>query len=438
MKWLVDFLADFGVPEHLTLGIIFLALFFVGVVVAPSFLWQVLLAVFALTPLWLPPLLAYKLWDLWVKYVRASFLANTEHVVLEIKVPRDIEKSPLAMELVFAGIHNVSSGESTFINRWIEGKVRPWWSFELISDGGHIRFFVWIRKSLRIYTETQLYAQYPGIEIFEVPDYAVGFGFDASRHIAWGCNFKLGKDDVYPIKSYFDYELHENPKEEFKIDPISALFEYLSTLKAGEQAWVQIMIRSNKDKRHKEGTWFGEEDRWKNEAKEEIKKIKKDATPEVEGADGVKRPGFMSLSPSDELKIKALERSIEKSAFDTGIRALYMADEKHFNGARIAGLAGVFKQFSSGHLNSIVPFGYHAVFDYPWQEWFGAKEKATAELMDAYMRRSWFHPPHQTDHFVMTSEELATIYHFPSRGILAPGLERMPAKKAEPPPNLPV
>lgn len=313
MKWLTEFLDGFGIPEHLTLAVLLTALLFGIAAFAPAFLLQMILGTLALAPLWLPPLLAYVLWHLWMKYVRASFLAKTEYVVLEIKVPRDIEKSPLAMELVFAGIHNVSSGESTFINRWIEGKVRPWWSFEVISDGGHIRFFVWIRKSLRSYTETQLYAQYPGIEIYEVPDYAVGFGFDPSKHLVWGCNFKLGKDDVYPIKSYVDYELDKNPKEEFKIDPIAHLFEYLSTLKAGEQAWVQIMVRSNKDKRHKEGTWFGEEDRWKNEAKEEIKKIKKDATPEIEGADGVKRPGFMSLSPSDETKIKALERSMEKT-----------------------------------------------------------------------------------------------------------------------------
>lgn len=438
VTWLTETLEGFGIPESLTLAVLLLLLLIFVASVAPIVLINMFLGVFALAPLWLPPLLAYTLWHMWMKYVQARFLAKTEMILLEIKVPRDIEKSPRAMELFFAGIHNVSSGDGTFIARWIEGKVRPWWSFEIISDEGRIRFFIWLRKGLRIYTEAQLYAQYPGIEIYEVPDYAVNYGFDLAKHNIWGCNFKLGKDDVFPIKSYIDYGLDKDPKEEYKVDPIAHLFEFLSTLKSGEQAWIQIMVRSNKDVRPKEGTWFKTENRWQNEAKDAIKKIKEDATPKIEGPDGTKRPGFMSLTPADEQKIDALSRSLEKSAFDTGIRGIYVGRKENYNGARIAGLTGVFKQFSSGHLNNIVPFGYHAVFDYPWQEWFDAYNRMSKKLMDAYMRRSWFYPPHKTEWFVMTSEELATIFHFPSRSILAPGLDRIPARKAEPPPNLPI
>lgn len=434
-----------GVDKFNVVVVLATAVFLLLLIIDPTVLPVVARWVFMLLPLWLPPLLFVIGWEIWMQYVQAKFLAKTEHVLLEIRIPRDIEKSPRAMELVFAGIHNVSSGEATFINRWIEGKVRPWWSFEIVSDQGRIRFFVWVRKGLREYTEAQLYAQYPGIEIYEVEDYAAALPYTPATYGLWGCNFILnpGKPDAYPIKTYVDYELDKDPKEEFKIDPIAHLFEALSTLKQGEFMWIQVLIRSNKDKRKKKDaktgkvSWFEEEDRWKSEAKDEIAKIRDAATPKRKDKDGNEVPGFMVLSPSDDQKIKAIERSLDKVGFDTGIRGIYLAEDGHFNGARIAGMTGVFKQFSSGHLNSIIPTGYGARFDFPWQKWFGAEQKDRYAVIDAYKRRSWFHRPHKTKHFVMTSEELATIYHFPSRTIMAPGLDRIPAKKAEAPPNLP-
>jgi hypothetical protein len=39
---------------------------------------------------------------------------------------------------------------------------------------------------------------------------------------------------------------------------------------------------------------------------------------------------------------------------------------------------------------------------------------------------------------VLNTEELATIYHFPGMVAAAPTIERIEAKKVEPPPNLPM
>ncbi len=256
----LESLDEFGISSAgfvfaLSIGVFFgIALTFPWIV-GPVISWFI-----ALAPAWLPIILAVVFWQFWIRYRRADFIANQETMVLEIKIPRDIDKSPRAMELVFSGLY-IGFGETTFIDRWIEGNVRPWFSFELMSDGGRIHFYIWTRRRFREMVETQIYAQYPNVEIYEVEDYASRMHYDPERYGAWGCDFTLTNKDPYPIKTYIDYELDRDPKEEHKIDPLAHLFEFLSTLKPGEQVWYQIMVRTNKDQRLKKGAWLAKENR---------------------------------------------------------------------------------------------------------------------------------------------------------------------------------
>lgn len=404
----------------------------------PDLTVPVLSWLFTLAPVWLPVFLVVTFSHVWIRYRRARFIAAQDTILLEIKIPRDIDKSPRAMELVFSGLH-IAYGETTFIDRWIDGGVRPWFSCELVSDGGRIHFYIWTRRKIKEIIEAQIYAQYPSVEIYEVDDYATTMRYDPSKHNAWGCDFALIAKDPYPLKTYIDYELDQDPKEEYKVDPIAHLFEFLSTVKPGEQVWYQILIRVNKDTRTKAGAWFEKENRWKGEAGDEIARIKKAATPMIRDSEGHERPGFMSLTPMQTDQIKAIERSVGKQGFDTGIRAVYIAEKDVFRGVIYAGMIGVFRQFGSSHFNGLKATRWMSVFDYPWQDFRGMlKARTKRRVIDAYRRRSWFHPPYQTPYYIMTTEELATIYHFPSRGIQAPGLDRIPARKFEAPPNLPI
>ena len=60
-----------------------------------------------------------------------------------MKVPRDIMKSPRAMELALTTLWT-SSGETQFILRHWRGQIRPYYSLEIVSIGGAhaIRRFV--------------------------------------------------------------------------------------------------------------------------------------------------------------------------------------------------------------------------------------------------------------------------------------------------------
>lgn len=439
MNTIVKWVGDFGFSQTTFLLVIFLGVLLGISFIIPGVIWGTLTWILATAPLWAPPALAFWAWDVWIKYRRADFIASQDMVLLEIRIPRDIQKSPRAMELVFSGLH-IGMGETTFINRWWEGKVRPWYSFEIASFGGEIRFYVWTRRFLKDIVEAQIYAQYPEVEIYEAEDYALAFHYDHHRYNLSGCDWHLNKADVLPIKTYVDYELDKDPKEEFKVDPIAHMFEFLGALKPGEQVWIQIMIRTNKEKTkyHDPVSHKTEWLTWREIAKKEIAAIKAAATQKYIDENGKERQGFPNPTPGDVERIKAIEKSVGKQAFDVGMRTLYVAEKEAYRGITFAGLTGIYRQFGSENLNSLVPTGGMLDFSYPWQKWGNAEEHVKHHLLDAYKRRSSFHPPHEHPPFVMVTEELATIYRFPSSIVKSPGLRRSPSMKAEPPPNLPM
>jgi hypothetical protein len=55
-----------------------------------------------------------------------------------------------------------------------------------------------------------------------------------------------------------------------------------------------------------------------------------------------------------------------------------------------------------------------------------------------YVYRSYIYPPAGHKPMVMTTEELATLFHIPGQVATTPTLERIPSKRGEPPANLPV
>ena len=63
-------------------------------------------------------------------------------------------------------------------------------------------------------------------------------------------------------------------------------------------------------------------------------------------------------------------------------------------------------------------------------------------MLDAYQLRDYFHKSDYKDKdrpfFVLNTEELATIYHFPGLVAQTPSLNRVDTRKATPPDNLPV
>jgi hypothetical protein len=146
---------------------------------------------------------------------------------------------------------------------------------------------------------------------------------------------------------------------------------------------------------------------------------------------------FVAPTKGEMEAIAAIERSITKPGFDTGIRVLYLAKKDAFDRMAISTSTASFKQFNSIDLNGFKPTNVTS-FDFPWQDFSGKRlAKKKADIFNAYVARGYFHPPFKNDYMVLNTEELATVFHFPGQVVKTPTFERIESRKSEPPVNLP-
>jgi hypothetical protein len=428
-------------PLVLGLGIIFAAyLFFPGPVGG-----AVMLA-FYIAPIWLPFLIIGGAWSLWLIYIRSEFIASRPYVLLEIKIPRDLVKTPLAMETVLTGIH-FTKGESNWFQKFWQGSVRPYWSFEIASFEGQVHFFVWTRGDFRKLVENAFYSQYPGIQLIETVDYTRLISGKPEEWSVWGCDYKHTRtEDVYPIKTYVDFGLDKVQKEPEQVDPFAQIVEFMGSIGKGEYLWLQFIARMHGGEKYgKKINAAGKQYTWRDQAEEEIEKIRKRANMKTKFFDPttgkmVTSEGFPNPTKGQMETIAAIDRNAGKLAYDVGGRCIYIADNKKFNSTIITGMIGLFKVVSSEELNGIKATHFGMEFsDYPWE--IGnerRKDVFRRRIVEAYRRRQYFHEPFKmTDPMVMSVEELATVFHVPSRAVETPGLGRISSATSEAPPNLP-
>lgn len=429
--------------------------------IALDFIWKIL---YLLWPYIGTIFLGWVAWKIWVHYIQQDFISGIEFVMLEIIPPREVERSPKAMELFFTNALYHWSNKGGLEEYW-QGAVWFWFSLEIVSIEGQVHFYIRTPSRLKELIETQMYAQYPQSQIRVVEDYtlAVDEITEESAWRLWGCEFKLEKEEAYPIKTYVDYGLSDDPKEEYKIDPISPVIEFFSSLKKGEQGWIQIVITPSKKAYHTKGTYFGTHD-WVKEAENIIDKILKPYTAYKSQANAPKGTSFaMESRTPDKLKpiVEGISNKVTKIGFDTGIRICYVAKKEAWNMNNRRNIRLVFRQYANPNLNQLMRFNSTQADAYGGIFSIGPKKvtRLANRMLTEYRERSFFHSAlrqklfghipwpispaifpnyFQNEIFVLNVEELATLWHFPGQILKVPTLERIESKEAAPPTNLPI
>ncbi|MFT5280764.1 MAG: hypothetical protein ACI9AR_000198 [Flavobacteriaceae bacterium] len=404
--------------------------------------------------IWGPILCLLLFWRLWVYFLNYRAALKVDGILLNIKIPKEILKSPQAMELFFDSAMYQKS-PNTWWKKYVLGEVRPWWSLEIVSIEGAVYFFIWTPKFWKDHIEAQLYAQYPQAEVIEVPDYtdAIANELKDGRWEGFFSHHRLTKPDAYPIKTYIDYGLDKavgSLDENQRIDPITSVIEWMGSIGPGEQIWMQILVQATKKRFPKGGSWFGKTD-WKDEAYAEIEKIiNEHGVSRRAVAEGEEQEtSFRNLSKGKQETVSSIERSIDKYGYDCGVRTLYLAESSKFRAINIKSLLSAFQIYSSPGHNGFAPDDKNITgVDFPWQDptdhLVAFRQK---RIFNSFRMRSMFYPPHipvfgekkgNRKPFVLTSEELATIFHFPGTVSETPSFSRIDSKKAEPPSNLPL
>jgi len=388
-------------------------------------------------------------------YLRTKFTESIKWKLFEIKVPKDILKTPKAMEQVIAGLYASYSYVSSRMKIYLEGAVEPWFSLEVAGYSGGAYFYIYGPADKQNVIESAIYSQYPDAEIKEADDYTELAPAALPNEVfdLFAGELILARESFYPIKVYHYFE---SVVEEQRLDPIAMLIETMSKLKEGEKVWFQILISPT-------GSLTG--NNWKKEGEEKIAEIigkakgKKPglgdefnawfrnffwAPVEVPSWPSEKKPEqFLKfLSPDEQDLVKEIANKISKLGFEAFIRFVYIDDKDRFTGDNVTAIMGALHQFS--HYNSFKPLfltRYDTLFSKivpSYKKWRTNYRKK--RIFDYYKKRRFgiYNKTRPEKFPVFSNEELATLYHLPVTMVEAPKLRRQEFKKGGPPPNLPI
>ena len=395
-------------------------------------------------------LLISLVWGFYFTYIyfkKKKYIKSVPQTLFAIDVPKDNEKSIQAIEELFNTLHGIISTKTEWEKK-ILGRMQLWFSLEIVSIEGYIQFLIRTPSKYNELVKSAIYAQYPDAELTEVEDYMSLIPRDAdepaSKYGGWGMDWYLGNPDYLPLKTYLSFE--HSLTQSF-IDPMASLLEVMSKLAPGEFIGVMMMIQPIKDKQTSiidQGQKVIDELMGKkNKVKENfwdktINTVMKgvDAASEavyqlwgdVEDQDDEKMMLKM-LTPGERARITAIETKCGKIKYQVRMKSCYVAPKNIYNRARgYNGIQGAMKQFDD--------FNYLKSIKTKAKYFITSKRKywKVKRFLRRYIERDFL----ETKSFILSSEELATMYHFPQMDVMAPLIKKAETKTVEPPTGLPL
>jgi len=293
-------------------------------------------------------------------------------------------------------------------------------TFEIAAISGEIGFYVSCPKNLASLVEKQIHGFYPQASIEIVPEYNM-FKDDPNYQLA-AANLTQTNNFIYPIKTYRFLES----------DSMGSITNVLSKMGEDSSAAIQVLLRPTNNS-------------WRKSVEQAAKNIQegnkgpgggsaakkfakgtgtflKDLGKAAAAKEGDKSPSQAQepkkLTPIEEQTLQALEQKASKVGFETQIRIVTCAKNKEEAESHLENITSSFAQFNAPELNGLKK----------------AKGK-TPEIVNQFIFRTF--SPYRRATMLLNAEELASIYHFPNKGIETPNILWLSAKDAPAPANLP-
>ncbi len=319
------------------------------------------------------------------------------------------------MTQFFEALHSI------YIKEWYNVFTsQEFLSFEYAVLDSQVHFFIVCPRDLLPIIEKQLTSFYPDAYIEQVEDYNI---FQPDSEVV-GCYIVPHKEYYYPIRTF----------SRMNADPINAIVNSLSKIRPDEGAAVQIMVRPLKDGWQEEGRMKASEI-FQNKKADHFKwysPISWFATlfellfHGEKGVLNMDKDGVSTrTTPITDEEVKAMEEKNSRSGFQTVIRLVAAGKTKHDAHVNLVSMRGAFNQYGTKHGNELT-----------YTHWHRTKPLITNYIFRNFRRgfNQWI----TRNRMVLSSEELASIFHVPNiRFNKYPSIAWQNFKIAPPPANIP-
>src|SRR3989338_1645532 len=354
-----------------------------------------------------------------------------DSVFLEILVPKDTTDADREQEAAREEKDVIGVAEqlfTTLAHREARGLLSfftgvPAISFEIVSVDKKISFLINCPRRWRDLVEKQFHAQYPSAQIDEVPPPKI---VRDARFVS-AVDLALQKPYFFPIKTY---KLMES-------DPLNSLTNSLSKLQADEGGIIQIVAVP---------AGHG----WRPRVMRRAREIQKGKSLEAISSPGQQVTNFFfhganrvfseflgtkknrdqftphnrdmqemqPLTPLQQEVVKRLEEKAGKSAFEVNIRVVVSSRSHADAQSHMRNILSSFMQYTQSPFN-----GLRVV-------------RTNANAVTRDMIYSRFEPRFWRK-MLLNTEELASLYHLPTKFTQTPNIKWLVAKRAPAPVNLP-
>lgn len=385
-------------------------------------------------------------WELWGQYAGLKFGLSVSSDLLEIRLPREYMKSSAtAMDQLISALYHLHKNLLKY-EQYVQGEVQRGYSLEIAGDEGEVHFYINTPRERTRYVMAEVYAQFPEAEVEVVPDYSMTkVPVDALANLKhewdlWGTEFFLVRPDSYPLRTYIDLSLDKPVLEERqRVDPLANITEAISTCGPGEYFWYQIVMKP--------------EIGWEKECQKLIDKIagkdepaKPSIMEKISGGLTAMLDSLLGVNSSEEKEkkeesrlifpvgpeydeMKAVDAKRMKLGYRCVMRVIYVAKKDKYNKRHAQGMLGFFRPFAK--YNSLkTDKRIVTSVDY-----FFKKQRVRLRKRDLLLRYRM--RAGRSPGFILNTEELATLFHFPGQEVATPGIQRIPAKKGAAPMELP-
>lgn len=274
--------------------------------------------------------------------------------------------------------------------------------------GEEIHFFVAIQKSLSEAFVRQIQSLWNDAEVRDVEDYNV-FNYSGVTLGAW---VNLKNRFVLPIRTY----------QEFDADTFSPFLGGFTKInELGEGAALQFVVRPATRAYKKETQialrFLKRGNRLDYILRHPLSVSLSDITAAISPKSRKKEEEDGTEKLIDEQAIKSLELKLSKPFFEVNVRVVSSAPSQSQADVILGSITAGFAQFSAPERN-----GFKLV-----------RPRNIRNLVHQFSFREF----NNKQAMVLNSEELASIFHFPTPFTDVPKIKELKAKEAPPPPNLP-